>query len=159
MTRHTADSARSKSLRLWTMAWVGAAAIGVANGVIRQAVYARWLGDNRAHQVSSITAVAAELWYARAIHRRWPLGEAREAAEVGCLWMLTTLTFELLFGHYVGRKSWAELAKDWDLVHGRLWPLVVASVGLGPTIARTTQRRRVAETSTWFTEGAPCTQP
>jgi hypothetical protein len=143
MTSHLSDSARSKPLRSWALAWVGAAAIGVANGVTRQAVYANRLGDRQAHQVSSITAVAAELGYARAIHRRWPLAEARQAAEVGFLWMLMTVAFEFLFGHYVGRQSWTELAEDWDLVHGRLWPLVVASIGLAPTIARSTQRRRL----------------
>ena len=47
--------------------------------------------------------------------------------------MLTVL-FELLFGHYVDHKSWAELAANYALWNGRLWPIVLAVLAFTPFV-------------------------
>jgi hypothetical protein len=124
----------------WIAAWSGMALLGVGNGVSR-GLYDKWLGQHRAHQVSSLTLVAALLPYAAAVERRWPLPTADAAVGVGLTWVGMTATFEFGFGHFVARQSWRELAADYDMTRGRLWPLVLAAVGTAPAVARAARLR------------------
>jgi hypothetical protein len=44
--------------------------------------------------------------------------------------------FEFTFGHYVDRRSWAELLANYNLVKGRLWPVVLATLVAAPFLWR-----------------------
>jgi ABC-type uncharacterized transport system permease subunit len=57
---------------------------------------------------------------------------AGEAVEIGVLWLLLTLAFEFLVGHYVFGTEWATLLEDYDVTKGRIWPLVLAFVVVSP---------------------------
>jgi hypothetical protein len=47
-------------------------------------------------------------------------------------WLVATIAFEFLFGHFVSGLTWSALLADYDIRRGRLWPLILLSVGLGP---------------------------
>jgi hypothetical protein len=126
----------------WVAAWGGMALLGVANGVSR-GLYQKRLGEQRAHQVSSATLVLALLPYTAAVERRWPLPTAGAAAGVGLIWVGLTTAFEFGFGHYVAKQSWRALLADYDVSKGRLWPLVLASVGTAPAAVRAARRATV----------------
>ena len=51
---------------------------------------------------------------------------------IGLLWLGLTLSFELLFGHYVSGLTWEALAAEYDLLEGRLWPLVLSTTLIAP---------------------------
>src|SRR4051794_29781318 len=55
-----------------------------------------------------------------------------EAVLIGVLWLLLTLAFEFLVGHYVFGTAWATLLEDYDLSRGRIWPLVLVYVLVSP---------------------------
>ncbi len=120
----------------WLLAWIGGVAIGVGNGVAREATYGRRLGEETAHRLSALTAVAAFAAYFHLLQRLWPLRGRSEALKVGGAWLGLTVAFEFVFGRLVAKKSWRELTADYNLARGRLWPLVLAWIGLGPEIAR-----------------------
>jgi hypothetical protein len=120
----------------WLLAWIGGAAIGVANGVSREATYGRWLKEETAGRLSVLTALAAFAAYYRLLQRRWPLGGRSEALRIGGAWLALTVAFEFTFGRLVAKKPWRELAADYNLAKGRLWPLVLAWIALGPEAAR-----------------------
>lgn len=124
----------------WVAAWGGMALLGVANGIGR-GLYEKRLGEQRAHQVSSATLVLTLLPYTAAVERRWPLPTAAAAAGVGLTWVGLTTAFEFGFGHYVAKQSWRALLADYDLRGGRLWPLVLASVGTAPAGVRAARLR------------------
>jgi hypothetical protein len=123
----------------WAAAWTGMAALATANGIAR-GLYAGRLGEQRAHQVSTVTLIAVLLPYARAVERRAPIPTARSAVGIGAAWLGLTVGFEFGFGHYVGKQSWSSLRADYDLPHGRLWPLVLLAVGTAPAAARRLRR-------------------
>jgi hypothetical protein len=55
-----------------------------------------------------------------------------DALEIGALWLVLTLAFEFLVGHFVFRQPWAALLEDYDLTRGRIWVLVLVMVLLAP---------------------------
>ena len=133
------DHARTP-YRPWLAAWFGLAGLATANGISR-GLYARRLGDRRAHQVSTATLVAVVLPYARAVERRQPIATAGDAAGIGVTWLALTVAFEFALGRYVAKQSWPALLADYDLRRGRLWPLALAAVLLAPAAARATRLR------------------
>ncbi len=126
----------------WLAAWVAGAGIGVANGVVREATYGKRVDERRAHQVSTLTALAAFAALFRALEARRPLPSDREAIEVGAAWLLLTVGFEFGFGRLVAHQSWEDLLADYDVADGRLWPVVLAWLAAGPLVVRRTDRRR-----------------
>ena len=120
----------------WTAAWPGGAVIGVANGVLREATYGRRVDESAAHLISGATAVAAFAAYFAALQRRRPIATPAEARAIGGMWLALTVAFEFGFGRAVAKQSWDELLADYDLAHGRIWPLVLAWIAAGPAVTR-----------------------
>ena len=126
--------------RRWIAAWPGGAAIGVANGVLRQATYAKRLSEMPAHQLSTATAITAFAAYFAWLERRWPIRDRAEALQIGGVWLGLTIAFEFTFGRRVAKLSWQELLADYNLAAGRTWPLVLTWLALGPEVVRSLDR-------------------
>lgn len=76
-----------------------------------------------------IVAFAAYFWR---LHRRWPIPGGAEALRIGRAWLTLTVAFEFTFGRLVAKKSWRELASEYNLAEGRAWPAVLAWLATGP---------------------------
>lgn len=141
MRRHTGAA--------WTLGWFGAVGLALANATIRETTYRRLTGEFRAQQLSSVTLIGLLAGYVWALERRWPLPSTRAAADVGLAWAAVTVGFEGAFGHWVDphHYSWAELAANYNLATGTLWPLVPAFVAVGPALIRKLQAGRSARQS------------
>ena len=113
-------------------AWVGLLAAMTANGLLRSVVLVPHLGEHHARQVSSILGACIVVSLAGAFVRRLPDPRPGPLVRVGLGWGALTLAFEFGFGHYVSGLTWAELAADYDLAAGRLWPLVLAATVVAP---------------------------
>jgi len=81
--------------RRWALAWLGGAVLGVANGAARDKLYARRLGELRAHQLSTGTLLGSLAAYTWALERRWPLPSAVDGATVGATWLGMTIASSL----------------------------------------------------------------
>jgi hypothetical protein len=44
------------------------------------------------------------------------------------------VAFESLFFHYVVGHPWSELLANYDIVHGRLWPVVLLWIAVAPYV-------------------------
>jgi hypothetical protein len=126
--------------RRWLVAWLGGVVVGVSNGIARDATYGKVLDEQVAHQVSSITGIAAFSVLFWKLQRRWPIPSNRQALEVGAAWLFLTVVFELAFGRLVAKTPWRELVGDYNLAKGRTWPLVLAWIAVGPAVVRNVQR-------------------
>jgi len=60
---------------------------------------------------------------------------------IGIAWLALTVAFEFGFGRSVAHASWQDLLADYDLRKGRLWPLVLAWINLGPAVIRARRAR------------------
>jgi hypothetical protein len=114
------------------LAWFPMVLIAIANGVLRQSWYGEHLAELRAHQVSTLTAAVVLGAYMWAVIRRWRPDSATIAIGIGLMWLLMTVCFEFLFGHFVAGHSWERLLHDYDFSAGRLWLLLLAWVMAAP---------------------------
>jgi hypothetical protein len=136
----TAGEISPSVLREWLLAWLGGAAIGVANGVAREATYGKRVREQTAHKLSALTGIAALGGYFSALERRWPIPSASDAFRIGFFWLLFTVAFEFTFGRLVARQSWEDLVADYDVREGRTWPAVLVWIAVGPAVVREANR-------------------
>jgi len=114
----------------------------VANGGFRDFVLSPRLGEMGAHLVS--TAILCLVIFAGSwvLVRMQRVQGTQTLLQVGVMWLVGTVLFEFLFGHYVVGHSWQRLLADYNLLNGRVWVLVLVTEMLGPLAAARLQARR-----------------
>lgn len=120
-----------RAIAVWLLIMV----LAIANGAAREALLAPRLGERAAHVAS--TGVLCLLVFAAAWSAiRWiGPGSLSSAWTVGATWLALTLAFEFLAGHYLLGASWEKLLADYNLLQGRVWPLVPLSTLVAPPLA------------------------
>ncbi len=118
----------------YSLAWVPMVFIAILNGAFREFVIAKSLPELRAHQLSCLTGVLLFAVYTWLIGLKWPLQSARQALAVGLVWLVLTVAFEFVFGHFVAHHSWERLFQDYNILAGRLWVLALLAVTFLPLI-------------------------
>jgi hypothetical protein len=115
-------------------AWLLLAVLMIGNGLLREVGLVPAVGRAGADVLSAMLGIAIVLLATRPFLR--PLSGAPTGAliRVSLLWLVATVAFEFLFGHYVDGKSWSELAGDYAIWRGRLWPIVLAALVLAPFV-------------------------
>jgi hypothetical protein len=124
----------------WIAAWGGGAAIGIANGMAREATFGRRLEKRTANQISALSGIGAFAVFFWRLQRRWPIAKNSDTLRIGAAWLALTVVFEFGFGRLAAKKSWRSLIDEYDLRKGRAWPLVLAWIATGPAVVRGLQR-------------------
>jgi hypothetical protein len=118
----------------WVLLWIPMILIAVANGVLRQLWYGKYMGELPAHQLSTLTGILLFSLYLWAVIRAWRPKSSAQAISIGLIWLGLTVAFELLFGHYVAGHPWSRLLQDYDIFAGRVWMLVLIWVAIAPYV-------------------------
>jgi hypothetical protein len=114
--------------------------IAIVNAGIRNAVYKPHLGDLAAHQISSIIFILAifAVTYSALRFSNLVLTDT-QSLYIGIVWLILTILFEFVAGHYVFGNPWENLIKDYNLLEGRIWSLVLLTILLSPYITNKLQ--------------------
>jgi len=114
--------------------WIVLLALAFANGALREAALVPWVGDQRGHQVSSVT-LALAIFALTYVSIGWirPRG-GTDAVMVGLLWLVLVLAFEFALGRARG-TPWSVLLADYNIAAGRLWVLVLITTAAAPYVA------------------------
>ena len=118
----------------YILAWIPMVFIAILNGIIREYTYGKLLPEMLSHKLSSFTGIILLGLYIGVMNYFYPLGSPLKALTIGLIWLVMTITFEFIFGHYVMGNSWTKLLEDYNLFAGRLWSLVLIWVTLAPVI-------------------------
>lgn len=121
--------------------WLGLALLASLNGAFRESVLVPRMSETAARAISTvmlsvvilIAALAAIGWISPAPHR--------DAWRIGVLWVVLTLAFEFLAGHYLFRIPWRELTRDYNILQGRIWVLVLIVTAVAPAVAAAFRER------------------
>jgi hypothetical protein len=115
--------------------WLAICVLAVANGVFREGVLKPRMGERMAHVVSTLLLSAA-VFVVTFLSIGWigpqSLGQAWG---VGVGWVLVTLAFEFLAGHYVFKNPWEKIIGDYRVTRGRVWLLVPICTFFAPAMA------------------------
>lgn len=111
-----------KALGIWFLMCI----IAIINGIIRNGVYSPIVGEYVGHIISSfilicIFSLVIALYYNN-IKGKY---ENRNSLYIGVLWLIMTIAFEFIFGHYIVGHSWERLFADYNLFQGKIWLLVL----------------------------------
>ena len=115
--------------------WVLFVFVAILNGSIRQFLIAPKVSELTAHQISCFTGISLFfivmfLW----LKFTGASYTGHSLIVIGASFLLATIAFEFLFGHYVMGNSWAKLLHDYNFLEGRLWALVLAWTAIGPYV-------------------------
>jgi hypothetical protein len=118
-----------------SLAWFLIMLLAIANGIAREALLEPALGPAIALPLSGIL-LALIILLASWLLVPW-FGRARASAwiAIGLLWVVLTLLFEYLFGHFVAGMPWAEISRVFDVTSGNLFSLALLSAALSPWLA------------------------
>ena len=115
--------------------WLVVLAAAVANAALREKLLAPWLGRRPSLPLSGLLLSGLVLlisWVTMPF-----IGSSSEAVyhQVGLLWFLLTLSFELLLGRFLMRKPWREILQVFNLRKGDLFFLVLIATLVSPRLA------------------------
>lgn len=122
------------------LAWLGILLLAIINGALRQGVLIPRFGEQIGHILSTL------LLSALVIAAAWVLvpwigpPTSRDAWIVGLLWLVLTLAFEFLGGHYLFNAPWERLLVDYNLAQGRIWVLVLICTLVAPALVHGLRR-------------------
>ena len=123
--------------------WLLFAIAGVLNGVLRVYVLVPAIGEMPAHYVATAILCAVILVGSYVLVKIQALEKASVLLQVGTIWLVATVIFEFIFGHYVVGHPWDRLLADYNVLQGRVWVLVLLAELYGPLLcARFRARRR-----------------
>jgi hypothetical protein len=112
--------------------WFAVLALASLNGAAREAWLIPRTGPELGRALSTVilcSLVFLVSWLTIGWMRPATSGEA---LAIGALWLVLTLAFEFLAGHYLFHKPWGVLLEDYDLSRGRIWVAVLIVVFFAP---------------------------
>lgn len=115
--------------------WILFIVVAILNGVIRAKLLVPLLGQHLALPFSgvllSILIFLITLFFVSALR----LSISRQYWLVGGMWLLLTVAFESIFGHYVMGESWSRLLEAYNVAKGNLWVLAPLTTLVSPYLA------------------------
>jgi hypothetical protein len=105
--------------------WVVIALLAIANGLVRETVLVSTLGPSIALPVSGMLL---SLIVFIVTYLSFPLFAKNKSLTyflIGLQWVLMTLLFEFLFGHYVVGRSWSDIIQVFNIMKGNLFIIVL----------------------------------
>jgi hypothetical protein len=58
----------------------------------------------------------------------------QETFIIGTIWLILTICFEFLAGHYAFGNSWEKLIADYNILKGRIWSMVLITIFFSPYV-------------------------
>lgn len=126
--------------------WACLLGFAIVNSLFQGFILEPNLGPEPAHFLATTTLagaviMASLLWIGTSAHRY----SVRGLMEIGAIWLVLTVAFELSFGRLALGLSWGEILADYDISRGRLFGIVLLAEGAGPLLIgiglRKTDRR------------------
>ena len=123
------------ALGLWLLLML----IAILNGMIREGWLVPQMGPRMAFPMSGV--ILSVLVFAVTLTTvRWlPVTSTADTWKVGGFWLLVTIAFEFLFGHFVLGESWDQLLAAYSPGNGNLWLLVLFTILVSPFLAAKTR--------------------
>ena len=115
--------------------WVVFLIIAIINAGIREKIIEKHISELPAHLVSTVL-FSVLIFIVTAIFINYKnITDSKILLAIGFAWVVLTISFEFLFFHYVAGNPWSQLLADYNIMKGRIFPLVLITTLLSPIIA------------------------
>ncbi len=132
----------SRSLLLVLGMWFIFVIAAILNGTFRVAFITPRVGEYAGHVISTVIFICVILAGTYLFLGYLDADLSRnDLLLIGALWLVLTVAFEFLFGHYVMGHSWEKLLADYNIFKGRVWVLVLLTTFLAPWLVGTYLRK------------------
>jgi len=118
----------------YILVWFVLAIVANINGIFRNAVYGNYVGELRAHQISTVIGIILFGLVIWGFSHLWKITSTQQAWIIGFMWLGMTMAFEFLFGHFVIGHAWSKLLHDYNILAGRIWLLVLIWTTVAPYV-------------------------
>jgi hypothetical protein len=105
--------------------WLVIALFAIANGIFRETVLVSLLGPKMALPVSGMILSLIIFIVTYLFFPFFSKNKTMTYFFIGLQWVLMTLLFEVLFGHYVVGRSWSDILKVFHIMKGNLFIIVL----------------------------------
>jgi hypothetical protein len=123
-----------KMFFVYLLAWMGLAIVAILNGVLRVKGYSPYMSELAAHQLSTVIGLSLFGIFFWFLTGAFCLESSKQALGIGAMWLVLTILFEFVFGHFVMGHPWRKLFADYNILEGRLWSLVLLWTFIGPYV-------------------------
>ncbi len=115
--------------------WIFLALLAIVNGVIRDKLLAPKIGQKVSLPLSGVSLSLLIFCVTLILVPFLNISSAHGFWCVGIIWVLMTLAFEFLFGHYVVGEPWERIIEVFYLHRGNLYLLALVATLLSPCLA------------------------
>jgi hypothetical protein len=119
-------------LTKYVLAWIPMLVIAVANGALRQTIFAKVMSERHAHQLSTLIGSVFMGLFIWLIMHIWPPSSGHQALLVGLIWLGLTVAFEFFMGLVLQHLPLAQVLDQYNLFAGRVWILFLIWITLAP---------------------------
>jgi hypothetical protein len=105
--------------------WFILAVSAILVATFRIGVLLPLFGEQTAHQLGTVLFLIVQFVIIYFFIKKIKIKETKTLLGIGVFWVVITIIFEFVFGHYVMGHSWQKLFADYNLLNGRLWVLVL----------------------------------
>lgn len=121
-----------KTLTIYAVSWIGMVILAILNGAVREKIYGPFMRELSAHQLSTGIGLVLFGWYIWRLTGIYRIDSATHAVLIGGMWLVMTILFEFIFGHFVMGHPWGKLFHDYNFLKGRMWLLVLIWTAVAP---------------------------
>jgi hypothetical protein len=115
--------------------WFAMVVLAILNGIIRQSFLLLYTTEPVAHIISTFMFLIVQSLVIYLYVRIKHIKEMSALIKIGVFWVVLTILFEFVFGHYVMNHPWEKLLADYNIFAGRLWLLVLLNNIIAPLIS------------------------
>lgn len=115
--------------------WFLLVIVAILNGLFRNSFIEPKVGEYAAHIISTILLVCIILVVVSLFISRIKIDYTKtDLLLIGTIWLILSILFEFVFGHYVLGISWDTLLADYNILKGRIWSLVLLVEFISPLL-------------------------
>lgn len=124
--------------------WIGFIPVAITNGIVRNSFYQPIIGELPAHQLSTLIGIVLFfLLVYFSFRKEIFILSTVDNLLIGFSWVIMTISFEFLFGHYIAGHSWEKLFFDYNILAGRVWTIFLLNTLLTPLFIKYLKGRKI----------------
>ncbi len=119
------------------LTWVLFLPFPIINGIVREKVYRQFVGELLANRISTVILIVLFLLYIYIVlGSKLSTLSSKELWIIGFEWVIFTVIFEFLFGHYGDHVSWQKLLENFNVFKGNWWDFFLLFQLFSPFIVK-----------------------